>query len=87
MHGWSEKLKEKTVSLLRSEYKEERQEDLLKKTDTNSHSQPNNNHKCKTFASHVFGYPQSQVPIYEELFYYLDELKTLQAFSEVDPFE
>ena len=81
MHGWPEESKEKTISL---EYKEERQE-LLKETIKINNSQPN--YKCKTFASRVFGLPQSQIPIYEEPSYYLDEIKTPQAFPDTDPFE
>ncbi|RIA88556.1 hypothetical protein C1645_826197 [Glomus cerebriforme] len=63
-------LKEKTTTLLRSEYKKERQEDL-KETNTETNSQSK-----QTFASRVFGLPQSQIPIYEEFSYYLDEIKT-----------
>jgi hypothetical protein len=85
MHGWPEELKEKTTSLLRSEYKEEKQEESLKETNTNTHFQVNQ--KCNTFASRVFGFSRSQIPIYEELSYYLDEIKTPQALPEVDPFE
>lgn len=84
MHGWPEELKEKTSSLLRSEYKKEKQESLIE-SNTNTHIQVN--HKCNTFASRVFGFSQSKIPIYEELTYYLDEIKTPQAFPEVDPFE
>src|SRR5271170_3172758 len=85
MHGWPEELKEKVISLLRSEYRKERQEELLKETNTNNNSQPN--YKCKTFASRVFGIPQTQIPIYEELSYYLDEIKIPQAFPDTDFFE
>ncbi|GBB98494.1 hypothetical protein RclHR1_03240019 [Rhizophagus clarus] len=84
MHEWPEELKEKTISLLRSEYKKEKQESSLKEMHTNTLQA---NHKDKTFASCVFGFPRSQIPIYEELFYYLDEIKTPQVFPEIDPFE
>jgi hypothetical protein len=57
MHGWPEELKEKTTSLLRSEYKEEKQEESLKETNTNTHFQVNQ--KCNTFASRVFGFSRS----------------------------
>src|SRR3954454_5935710 len=54
MHGWPEELKEKVISLLRSEYRKERQEELLKETTTNNNSQPK--YKCKTFASYVLDF-------------------------------
>jgi hypothetical protein len=85
MYGWPEELKEKTTLLLRPKYKEEKQEESLKETNTNTHFQVNQ--KCNTFASCVFGFFQSQIPIYEELSYYLDEIKTLQALPKIDPFE
>jgi hypothetical protein len=86
MHEWPEELKERTISLLRSEYKKEKQELLIETNPNTTHIQANNN-KCNTFASRVFGLPRSQIPIYEELSYYLDEIKTPQAFPEADPFE
>jgi hypothetical protein len=85
MNGWPEELKEKTISLLQSEYKKEKQKEPSKETNTNTNSQPK--HQCKSFATRVFGLPQSQTPIYEEFSYYLDEIKTPQAVPEVDPFE
>ncbi|POG79011.1 hypothetical protein GLOIN_2v1766050 [Rhizophagus irregularis DAOM 181602=DAOM 197198] len=42
---------------------------------------------AKLFASRVLGFSRSQIPIYEEHSYYLDEIKTPQALPEVDPFE
>ena len=83
MHGWDEELKEKTISLLQSEYIKEK--NLSKETNTNTNSQPKRQHK--TFATRVFGFLQSQSPVYEEFSYYLDEIKTPQAFPEADPFE
>ena len=79
MHGWPDELKEKTTSLLRSEYKEEKQEESLKETNTNTHFQVNQ--KCKTFAFLI------SLGLKEELSYYLDEIKTPQALPEVDLFE
>ncbi|GET01424.1 zinc finger BED domain-containing protein 1-like [Rhizophagus clarus] len=40
-----------------------------------------------TFISRVFGFSRTQISIYEELSYYLDEIKTPQAFPKADPFE
>ncbi|GBB89691.1 hypothetical protein RclHR1_16490001 [Rhizophagus clarus] len=55
MHWWLEELKEKTSLLLKSEYEEQKQEESLR--ETNTHFQVN--HKCKTFASRIFGFSQS----------------------------
>ena len=85
MHGWSEELKEKTTSLLRSEYVKERQKEPPKETNTNINYQPK--YQDKTFAMRVFGFSQSQTPIYEEFSCYLDEIRMPQASPEVDPFE
>jgi hypothetical protein len=85
MHGWPEELKGKIISLLRSEYKKEKQESLIE-TNANIHIHIQANYN-NNFASRVFGLPQSKAPVYEELSYYLDEIKTPQAFPEVDLFE
>jgi hypothetical protein len=82
------RIKKKTISLLKSEYQKEKQKSSLKETHPNTLLQ--DNHKWQyfnTFASRVFGFPRSQIPIYEELSYYLDEIKTPQVFPEVNPFE
>ena len=85
MYEWPKELKEKTTSLLQSKYIKERQREPSKKTNTDANSQPK--YQGESFAMHVFSFSQSQILIYEEFFYYLDEIKMPQAFPEVDPFE
>jgi glutaredoxin-related protein len=81
MHGWPEELKEKTISFLKSEFRKRKQNESPRETDVD------NNPQLKTFASRVFGFSQSKIPIYEEFSSYLDEIKTPQAFPNIDPFE
>ena len=52
---------------------------------TNANIQPDS--QSRTFAAHVFGFSQSQVPIEDELSCYLNEIKIPQAFPETDPFK
>jgi hypothetical protein len=83
MYGWSFELQEIAKLLLNSEYKEFKDDEIPEQI----HHTTTPITPTQSFASRIFGPPQTQQLIDNEIGYYLDNTHTPQAFPDIDVFQ
>ena len=83
MHDWPIELQTKTIALLRIEYENFKEREIIEQVEDS----PNQQTTVKSFSSKIFGPTQSYLSSNDEITYYLDNVRIPPALPDMDPFK
>ena len=84
MHDWPIELQTKTIALLRIEYENFKEREIIEQVEDS----PNQQTTVKSFSSKIFGPThQSYLSSNDEITYYLDNIRIPPALPDMDPFK
>jgi hypothetical protein len=83
MHDWPIELQTKTIALLRIEYENFKEKEIIEQVENPSNQQT----IVKSFSSKIFGPSQSYLSNNDEINFYLDNIRIPPALPDMDPFK